>query len=125
MYVIEKHVNLNPAKDYWLPMAFQDAALLHAFIFCADEHEAIARGRKESPAAIVHLRKAIEIVNERLRAEVPIITDATIAVICTFAHTEVRCLSAPENPAVGPFKLDSMFPIHLAYPLVLGNERQP
>jgi len=36
MYTIEKHVNLNPAKDYWLSMAFQDAALLHAFIFCAD-----------------------------------------------------------------------------------------
>ncbi|KAF8859126.1 hypothetical protein BDZ45DRAFT_590317, partial [Acephala macrosclerotiorum] len=89
MYTIEKHVNLNPAKDYWLPMAFQDAALLHAFIFCADEHGTISQGRKEGPAAVIHLRKAIQIVNERLQAPVPSITDATIAVVCTFAHTEI------------------------------------
>ncbi len=91
MYTIEKHVNLNPAKDYWLPMAFQDAALLHAFIFCADGHGTISQGRKEGLAAVIHLSKAIQIVNERLRAPVPNITDATIAVVCTFAHTEVRC----------------------------------
>ncbi|KAH7110911.1 hypothetical protein B0J11DRAFT_473782 [Dendryphion nanum] len=89
MYTLEKHVNLNPAKDYWLPMAFQDAALLHAFIFCADGHSTISQGRKEGPAAVIHLRKAIQIVNERLRAPVPSITDATIAVVCTFAHTEM------------------------------------
>ncbi|KAN0102229.1 hypothetical protein V8E51_012739 [Hyaloscypha variabilis] len=89
MYTIEKHVNLNPAKDYWLPMAFQDAALLHAFIFCADGHCTISQGRKERPAAVIHLRKAIKIVNERLRVPVPSITDATIAVVCTFAHTEI------------------------------------
>ncbi|RDW63271.1 hypothetical protein BP6252_10816 [Coleophoma cylindrospora] len=89
MYTIEKHVNLNPARDYWLPMAFQDAALLHAFIFCAYGHSTISQGRKESPAAVIHLRKAIQIVNERLRAPVPSITDATIAVVCTFAHTEI------------------------------------
>ncbi|KAM0127295.1 hypothetical protein ACHAP3_008863 [Botrytis cinerea] len=89
MYTLEKHVNLNPAKDYWLPMAFQDAALLHAFIFCADGHGTISRGRKEGPAAVIHLRQAIQIVNERLRAPVPSITDATIAVVCTFAHMEI------------------------------------
>ncbi|KAF4634190.1 hypothetical protein G7Y89_g3919 [Cudoniella acicularis] len=86
MYTIEKHVNLNPAKDYWLPMAFQDAALLHAFIFCADGHGTISQGRKEGPAAVIHLRKAIQIVNERLRAPVPSITDATIAVILNGNH---------------------------------------
>jgi hypothetical protein len=96
MYTIEKHVNLNPAKDYWLPMAFQDAALLHAFIFCAGGHGTISQGRKEGPAAVIHLRKAIQIVNERLLSPVPRITDATIAVVCTFAHTEVRCWLASE-----------------------------
>jgi len=90
MYTIERHVNVNPPKDYWLPMAFQDAALLHAFLFCADGHGTIAKGKKEGPAAVVHLRKAIQIVNERLSAPVPSVTDATIAVVCTFAHTEVR-----------------------------------
>lgn len=82
MYTIEKNVNLNPAKGYWLPMALQDAALLHAFIFCADGHGTISQGRKEGPAALIHLRKAIQMVNERLRAPVPIVTDATIAVVC-------------------------------------------
>ncbi|KAH6695952.1 hypothetical protein BKA61DRAFT_623615 [Leptodontidium sp. MPI-SDFR-AT-0119] len=89
MYTFEKHVNLNPPKDYWLPMAFQDAALLHVFIFCADGHGTISRGRKEGPAAVIHLRKAIQMVNDRLEAPVPRITDATIAVVCTFAHTEI------------------------------------
>ena len=96
MYTIEKHVNLNPAKDYWLPMAFQDAALLHAFIFCADGYGTISQRKREGPAAVIHLRKAIQIVNERLRAPMPRITDATIAVICTFAHAEVRYYLASE-----------------------------
>lgn len=90
MYTIEKHVNLNPAKSYWLPMAFQDAALLHAFLFCADGHRTISQCMKERPAAVIHLREALHIVNARLSAPVPDITDATIAVVCTFAHTEVR-----------------------------------
>jgi hypothetical protein len=89
MYTIEKHANADPSKDYWLPLALQDAALLHAFLFCADGHGTIAQSRKESPAAVIHLRNAIQIVNERLRAPVPNVTDATIAVVCTFAHTEV------------------------------------
>lgn len=92
MYTIEKQVNINPAKDYWLPMALQDAAFLHALLFYAHEHAAISTGRKEGVAAVIHLKKAIEIVNGRLREPVPSITDATIAVICTFAHTEVRQL---------------------------------
>jgi hypothetical protein len=91
MYTLERHVNLNPSRDYWLPMALQDAALLHAFLFCADGHCTIAVGGKERPAAVIHLKKAIQMVNERLKAPVPSVTDATIAVVCTFAHTEVRC----------------------------------
>lgn len=96
MYTLESHAHLNPPKDYWLPTALQDAALLHAFLFCADVHGNLSQRRNEGPAAVTHLSSAIQIVNERLRAPVPRITDATIAVVCTFAHTEVRCLFALE-----------------------------
>jgi len=79
----------NPVREFWLPMAFQDPAFLHALIFCSDGFGAIATGVKERPASVIHLRHAIRIVNERLSAPVPIITDTTIVVVCSLAHTEV------------------------------------
>lgn len=94
MYSIEKYGNYNPVTEKWLPMAFEDPALLHCIIFCVDGYDAFGRGTRERPEAIAHMEKAIAIVNDRLAAPEPDITDATIVVVCTMAYGEV-CLYYP------------------------------
>jgi len=89
MYSIEKYADYNPMTETWLPMAFRDPALLHCLIFCADGYRQYSANGKEGPEAVLHLKRAIEIVNERLAAPVPNITDGTIVAVCTLAHAEV------------------------------------
>ncbi|CAH0051356.1 unnamed protein product, partial [Clonostachys solani] len=36
IYTLEEAGGWNPIENYWLPLAFQDPALLHSFIACAD-----------------------------------------------------------------------------------------
>ena len=89
IYSLERYADYNPVTETWLPMAFRDAALLHCLIFCADSYRQLSESRAERPEAVIHLKKVIEIVNERLTAPVPNITDGTIVVVCTLAHSEV------------------------------------
>jgi len=70
-------------------MAFSEPALLHAIIFCADIVNSIKQNVRESPVAVIHLRQAIAIINERLQGPVISVTDATIVVVCALAQTEV------------------------------------
>jgi len=88
-YSIEKYADYNPVVETWLPMAFRDSALLHCLIFCADECRKTSHDRRERPEAVLHLKRAIELVNARLAAPEPDITDGTIVVVCTLANTEV------------------------------------
>jgi hypothetical protein len=39
LYSIEKYTSFNPTTEYWLPLAFHDAALLNAILACADAFE--------------------------------------------------------------------------------------
>ena len=89
IYSLERYADYNPVTETWLPMAFRDAALLHCLIFCADGYRQYSANGKEGPEAVLHLKRAIEIVNERLAAPVPNITDGTIVAVCTLAHAEV------------------------------------
>jgi hypothetical protein len=65
---------------------------------------------------MTHLSSAIHIVNERLRAPVPRITDATIGVVCTFAHTEVRLWCPDDLCREGELVVSfQMFFMHLSF----------
>jgi len=77
-------------------MAIQEPALLHAIIFCADGYSSIKRRKKEQASAVMHLRQAIQLVNEKLLSPVPNVTDATIVVVCTLAMVCLK-LSAPSG----------------------------
>lgn len=89
MYTIEKYSTVNPVKDCWIPLALQDAAVLHTLLYCAYGHITIAHGRKESPAAVVHLKKSIQIMNGRLQSCSYQITDGDILVVSALAFSEV------------------------------------
>lgn len=89
MYSIEKYSDWNPVTETWIPMAFDDPALLHCIMFCVEGYDACGRGTRERPEAIAHMEKAISMVNERLAAPTPDITNATIVVVCTMAYGEV------------------------------------
>ncbi|KAG9241669.1 hypothetical protein BJ878DRAFT_545019 [Calycina marina] len=88
VYSIEKYADYNPISETWLPMAFKDPALLHCLIFCADGYSALADGVRERPLAVMHLKEASRMVNQRLRGPNPIITDSTLVIVCTLAHAE-------------------------------------
>jgi hypothetical protein len=89
LYSIEKYTNFNPTTEYWLPLAFHDAALLNAILACADAFGAVETGIKERPTAVIHLKESLRIVNERLQRSTNL-SDATIVVIATLAIMEVR-----------------------------------
>ena len=91
MYSIENYASFNPATECWLPMAFHDAALLHAILACPDAWDALSTGLKERPTAVMLLREAIRIVSERLQAASPsTLSNATVVVIATLAIMEVN-----------------------------------
>lgn len=71
-------------------MAVHDAALLHSMLGCADMMNAGQHKLKGRPSAVLHLGKAIQIVNQRLAGGLEEQSDATIAVICTMAIMEVN-----------------------------------
>ncbi|RDW65953.1 hypothetical protein BP6252_09588 [Coleophoma cylindrospora] len=87
MYSIERHGAINPVKECWLPMAFQDGALLHTILACADTYG--SPNWRNHPAALMHISKAVTMVNERLSGPMPEITDATIVVVCALAYSEM------------------------------------
>jgi hypothetical protein len=86
-YSIEKYAAINPVKECLLPMAFQDSALFHTILACADIY--VSPNSKSRIAALTHFSKAVRVVNERLLKPVPEITDGTIVVVCSLAYAEV------------------------------------
>ncbi|RDW72235.1 hypothetical protein BP5796_08269 [Coleophoma crateriformis] len=87
MYSIEKYAAINPVKECWLPMAFQDGALLHTILACADIYG--SPYWMNHPTALMHISKAVTMVSERLLGPTPEITDATIVVVCALAYSEM------------------------------------
>ncbi|KAH8810724.1 fungal-specific transcription factor domain-containing protein [Xylogone sp. PMI_703] len=88
VYCIEKYSGYNPMKKYFLPLAFQDPALLHAIIFCAQSFDTLSSGRGEASKAVFHLNESIRLVNQRLRSVPPVVDESTILVVATIAFME-------------------------------------
>lgn len=80
----------NPVAEYWIPLAFQDSALLHSLIGCADAYISGYRSINEGLRGLKHLQAAISIVNERIRAGKDIMSSGTLTVIAGIAMLEVR-----------------------------------
>ncbi|KAH8647648.1 hypothetical protein BX600DRAFT_475683 [Xylariales sp. PMI_506] len=88
IYPIEKYAGYNPMKDYFLPMAFDDPATMHAMLFSAGSMILPPTRSRETPNSLFHLRECIRLVNERLRSSPPIVTNSTIIIVATIAFVE-------------------------------------
>lgn len=77
-------------RDRFLPMAFQDVALLHAILFSSVCLKTLQPKYREVPKAITHLRECIRLINERLQSPALVIDDSTILVVLMVAYSEVR-----------------------------------
>lgn len=86
-------------KEYFLPIAFHDEALLHAILGCSGSYDTVALGRGELRKAVFHLNESIRIVNDRLRSMPPTVDEPTILVVATMAYLEVRPCSLSYSQA--------------------------
>ncbi|CAH0055977.1 unnamed protein product, partial [Clonostachys solani] len=81
MYSLEEVGGWNPIQNYWLPLAFHDAALMHSFLACTDSYVKGYAAGEVGAFGLHHLQQVICIVNKRLaKVETPI-SRGTIAVI--------------------------------------------
>jgi hypothetical protein len=88
IYSLENLANWNPMADYWLPIAFHDAALLHALIGCADVYASGYMTISDGQRGLRHMQTAISIVNKRL--EYPkTISSGTLVIVASLAMLEV------------------------------------
>ena len=80
----------NPVAEYWLYIAFEDPALIHIFIGCADVYtrgySAIVSGTK----GLRHFYEAISLVNRRLQDAYENVSETTLAIIAALAMLEVN-----------------------------------
>ncbi|KAK7227997.1 hypothetical protein V2G26_000167 [Clonostachys chloroleuca] len=90
IYTLEEVGGWNPIENYWLPLAFQDPALLHSFIACADAYVNGYRSEQVRPRWLRHLSEVISIMNQRLSMPTPSISKQTLAVIAGMALLELR-----------------------------------
>ncbi|VUC29739.1 unnamed protein product [Clonostachys rosea] len=88
MYSLEEVGGWNPIKNYWLPLAFHDAALMHSFLACTDSYVKGYAAGEVGAFGLHHLQQVICIVNKRLaKVETPI-SRGTIAVIAGISLLE-------------------------------------
>jgi hypothetical protein len=90
LYSLEKLANYNPFTEYWLPFAFQDPAVLHCFIGCADIYIDYFRQSQNPERGLWHLYEATSIVNKRLLQENCNITAGTLVIVVGMALIEVN-----------------------------------
>lgn len=76
--------------EYWLPLAFQDCAVLHSLIGCAQVYVSGYTTIKDGSRGLSHLNAAISIVNQRIMAGNDIMSRGTFTVIAGIALLEVR-----------------------------------
>ena len=75
--------------DYWLPLAFQDGALLHSLIGCAVVYASGYTTINNTARGLHHLHEAMSIVNERISTGSDIMSSGTLTVIAGMALLEV------------------------------------
>ncbi|CAH0028779.1 unnamed protein product [Clonostachys rhizophaga] len=81
MYSLEEVGGWNPIQNYWLPIAFHDAALMHSFLACTDSYVKGYAAGEVGAFGLHHLQQVICIVNKRLTKAETSISRGTIAVI--------------------------------------------
>ncbi len=91
-YTIEDIAGYNPIADHWLPIAFQDPALMHIFIGCADASTSGYTTTSKTTRGLRHLHAAIVGINQRLRYPPKVISVGTIGAVAALAMLEVRAL---------------------------------
>lgn len=90
MYSLEEVCGWNPIQNYWLPIAFHDAALMHSFLACTDSYVKGYAAGEVGAFGLHHLQQVICIVNKRLtNGETPI-SRGTVAVISGISLLEVK-----------------------------------
>lgn len=89
-YTLENLAGCNPMTDYWLPLAFQDGALLHSLIGCAVVYASGYTTINHRSRGLRHLHAAMSIVNQRISAGKDIMSSGTLTVIAGMALLEVR-----------------------------------
>lgn len=72
-----------------MPLAVTDAALLNAILFCGDQLGTRLNKQKERQSAVIHLKRTIQLLNERLQDSLHAVSDSTIAAVSALALTEV------------------------------------
>ena len=94
LYSIEDKAEFNPMREYWLPMAFHDSALLHVFIGFADMFMVNGNSTSIQSAdhlnqrwlGMRHLNEATSIVNKRMsHLQGTEVSNETLAAIATIA----------------------------------------
>ncbi|KIM96114.1 hypothetical protein OIDMADRAFT_183542, partial [Oidiodendron maius Zn] len=88
VYSLETLAGINPVSEYWIPLAFQDAALLHSLIGCAAVYISGYTSVRNGLKGLVHLQTAISIVNERLKTRQDVMPRGIIPVIACIAILE-------------------------------------
>jgi hypothetical protein len=92
IYTLEEIGGWNPIENYWLPLAFQDPALLHSFIACADAYVNGYMSEQVRPRWSKHLSEVVSIMNQRLSMPAPAISEQTLAVIAGMALLELSVI---------------------------------
>ncbi|KAI0969525.1 hypothetical protein F4678DRAFT_473744 [Xylaria arbuscula] len=87
-YKLEATVGCNPMADFWMPLAFQDAALLHTFIGCADAWISGYGTERNVARETRHLQETILIINDRLKSPTITVSKETIAIVAGMALIE-------------------------------------
>ncbi|KFY38225.1 hypothetical protein V494_04482 [Pseudogymnoascus sp. VKM F-4513 (FW-928)] len=88
IYSLEGLVGCNPIAEYWLPIAFNDPALLHSFIGCADVYVSGYSTITDASRGLKHLQAAISIVNQRIMEHTSVKSLGTLAVVAGIALLE-------------------------------------
>ncbi|PYH31892.1 uncharacterized protein BO87DRAFT_339415 [Aspergillus neoniger CBS 115656] len=85
LYSIEKRAGCNPIDDYWVPMLFQDPAMLHVVLACGSLFTMDLQRFRASPAFVWHISRAMNIVRKRLVNSVDPPSDETIVAVASIA----------------------------------------
>lgn len=81
----------------WLPLAMRDAALFHGLLCGTALYMDFLTGA-ESVEKLKHMKEAVRLLNTRLRAPVPELSDGTVVTVAHLADFEV---SRPIGLAMG------------------------
>ncbi|PYH96846.1 hypothetical protein BO71DRAFT_348163, partial [Aspergillus ellipticus CBS 707.79] len=82
LYSIEKRGGCNPIHEYWAPIIFRDAAMLHVVLGCAT---LFTRTKRLSPAFRSHMNQATGVIQKRLARAPHVVSDETLVAIASMA----------------------------------------